>query len=147
MWTERGTARKRLPGHFLKLEQETWFGLIWWSGVEGRGGGGLDLSTSTVSARQVAFRGTVQSYLRNCTVIHFVNRLSRTLVFKLCDAWAQFRLFCFTLTAVPSGLEPVGRVCTASLRELESFSRDVKSVWVIIQTVSVVYCELNSQLW
>lgn len=23
MWTERGTARKRLPGYFLKLKQET----------------------------------------------------------------------------------------------------------------------------
>lgn len=84
-------------------------------GGGGGGGGGLDLCTSTVSARQVAFRGTVHSYLRNCTVIHFVNRLSRSLVFKFCDAQGQFRLFCVTLTVVPSGLKPVGTVCAASL--------------------------------
>lgn len=39
MWTERGTARKRWLGYFLKLKQETWFSLIWWSRV-GAGGHG-----------------------------------------------------------------------------------------------------------
>lgn len=41
-------------------------------------GGELDLSATTVSAQQVAYRGTMYIYFRNYTKVQFVNRLDRS---------------------------------------------------------------------
>lgn len=61
-----------------QIKQETlFFNLMKWRR------GGMDLSTSTVSSRQVEFRGNVLCYFRNCTMIHLVKYLKRSVKLQL----------------------------------------------------------------
>lgn len=62
MWTERGTARKRLPGYFLKLKQET---SVLSDRVECGGGGEAGAQTWALQLSllgRLHLRGTVQLF-------------------------------------------------------------------------------------